>query len=327
MSLALVAFTILLCASILFVFYLLNIAKIVKSTYNVDYSVDLNERATEALGILEQQSGGVNVMDLLGRGLSLNSNMLEYTVDDTLEKVYDDPYRMMLDFDVGFLAGYGDAVGASCEVSPPASFFDNGAPRFLLKWPGKTKPTEPHFVTSLYGPRYIYEKCSCHQGMDFRFTEGSDVYATYPGLVEFAGTDETGVYGILIRIKHWIGVDKKENIGDATRPDFYTYYGHLKQAFAKVGQWVNAGEHIADSGNTGKSTGAHLHLELRNSQKNALNPCTFLEYKPMECTLFESRSMSCGSSKKAPLTFDVAVPGAIKSGEHYLTKATGVLYK
>jgi murein DD-endopeptidase MepM/ murein hydrolase activator NlpD len=74
------------------------------------------------------------------------------------------------------------------------------------------------------------------------------VYAAGNGKVVYTGNRGDG-YGVMIRIDH----------GDG----FETLYGHLSQSAVKVGDEVYKGQRIATSGNTGRSTGAHLHFEVR----------------------------------------------------------------
>jgi murein DD-endopeptidase MepM/ murein hydrolase activator NlpD len=66
----------------------------------------------------------------------------------------------------------------------------------------------------------------------------------------------------LIKIKHAFGIE--------------TRYGHLSKIRVKVGQKVSRGERIGDMGNTGRSTGTHLHYEIRNNGK-AVNPMNYLK--------------------------------------------------
>ncbi|GMA88191.1 hypothetical protein GCM10025868_34410 [Angustibacter aerolatus] len=76
----------------------------------------------------------------------------------------------------------------------------------------------------------------------------------------FAG-QQSG-YGNKVEIRHWDGT--------------VSWYGHLSQIEVKVGQDVDAGEEIARSGNTGHSTGPHLHLEVHPGGKGPVNPRPWL---------------------------------------------------
>ncbi|MGN0037361.1 MAG: peptidoglycan DD-metalloendopeptidase family protein [Bacteroidaceae bacterium] len=92
----------------------------------------------------------------------------------------------------------------------------------------------------------IYGTTKFHNGMDFSAPQGTDVYATGDGTVVKAGW-ETG-YGNTIEIDHGFG--------------YHTRYAHLKDFRARRGQRVVRGEVIGYVGNTGKSTGPHLHYEV-----------------------------------------------------------------
>ncbi|MBI1171222.1 peptidoglycan DD-metalloendopeptidase family protein [bacterium] len=98
-----------------------------------------------------------------------------------------------------------------------------------------------------------------HEGQDMAGDYGSSVYATADGTVTYAGW-ESG-YGRLIKITHAFGIE--------------TRYGHLSQIEVNVGQKVSRGEKIGDMGNSGRSTGTHLHYEVRLSG-TAVNPMTFI---------------------------------------------------
>jgi murein DD-endopeptidase MepM/ murein hydrolase activator NlpD len=99
-----------------------------------------------------------------------------------------------------------------------------------------------------------------HAGMDLATPVGSPVTAAGDGVVTYAGW-RFG-YGFLVEVKHAQG--------------FSTRYGHLSKPIAHEGQRVNAGDLIALSGNTGRSTGAHLHFEVRRNNI-ALNPVPFVK--------------------------------------------------
>lgn len=110
--------------------------------------------------------------------------------------------------------------------------------------------------TSGFGPRWG----RAHNGTDFAAPKGTPVYATADGTVVFAGTS-TG-FGKLVRIQHAFGIQ--------------TYYAHNSKLRVKVGQKVSRGDHISDMGNTGRSTGNHLHYEIRVGGK-PVNPMTYIK--------------------------------------------------
>lgn len=99
-----------------------------------------------------------------------------------------------------------------------------------------------------------------HEGIDLAGAPGSPIYATADGTVTHAGW-ESG-YGNMVEIRHPYG--------------YTTRYGHLSKVRVEEGQKVSRGERIGDMGSTGRSTGTHLHYEVRVGGK-ALNPMTFIK--------------------------------------------------
>lgn len=99
-----------------------------------------------------------------------------------------------------------------------------------------------------------------HEGIDMAAPVGTPVYATGEGTVVFAGWQRG--YGNLIKIQHELGTE--------------TRYGHLSKIRVKVGQKVSRGSQIGDMGNTGRSTGSHLHYEVRVNGR-AVNPMSFIK--------------------------------------------------
>ncbi|WP_121115602.1 M23 family metallopeptidase [Croceibacterium ferulae] len=102
-----------------------------------------------------------------------------------------------------------------------------------------------------------------HAGLDFAAPMGSPVLATAGGRVSFVGTK--GGYGRTVEITHGNGL--------------MTRYGHLSGWKAKVGDRVRAGDQVGMLGSTGRSTGPHLHFEVRVHGR-AVNPMPFLQNAP-----------------------------------------------
>jgi murein DD-endopeptidase MepM/ murein hydrolase activator NlpD len=99
-----------------------------------------------------------------------------------------------------------------------------------------------------------------HEGTDMAAPYGTPVYATADGVVVHAGWQ--GAYGRLIKIRHEFGIE--------------TRFAHLSQIRVKVGQRVSRGDRIGDMGNSGRSTGTHLHYEIRVNGK-AMNPMKYIK--------------------------------------------------
>jgi len=111
-------------------------------------------------------------------------------------------------------------------------------------------------LTSGFGQRWG----RLHAGTDFAGAHGTPIMATADGVVSHAGW-QSG-YGRLVKIEHAFGIE--------------TRYAHMSRIRVKPGQRVSRGDRIGDMGNTGRSTGTHLHYEVRVDQK-AINPMTYIK--------------------------------------------------
>jgi murein DD-endopeptidase MepM/ murein hydrolase activator NlpD len=109
-------------------------------------------------------------------------------------------------------------------------------------------PTDSHKITSGFGIRRdpFTRRATFHSGLDFGGDTGDPIYAAAYGTVTEAGHD--GALGISITVSHGNGIQ--------------TRYSHLSKVRTAVGTKVSKGERIADLGNTGRSTGPHLHYEV-----------------------------------------------------------------
>jgi murein DD-endopeptidase MepM/ murein hydrolase activator NlpD len=124
-----------------------------------------------------------------------------------------------------------------------------------------SSPVKKYYISSYYGERFdpFLGKESSHFGLDFAGPIDNEVMATSPGVIKFAG--RKGNYGNLIEIDHGYKVT--------------TRYGHLKSLKVAKGDIVTRGQIIGIQGNTGRSSGPHLHYEIRYMNK-PYNPINFL---------------------------------------------------
>ncbi|MGW7262844.1 M23 family metallopeptidase [Streptomyces sp. NPDC054842] len=109
-----------------------------------------------------------------------------------------------------------------------------------------------------------------HSGQDYAVPTGTEVVAAHGGTVVKTGGNGAGdgpAYGNAVVIRH----------GNGT----YSQYAHLSRVDVRVGQVVATGQHIALSGNTGNSSGPHLHFEIRTTANygSAIDPVSFLRGK------------------------------------------------
>lgn len=146
------------------------------------------------------------------------------------------------------------------------SLFDSwkrmdAVPHGVLAVPSQ-KPVQQFRYTSGFGVRVdpFNHEVSMHPGLDMAAPTGTPVYATADGIVDRA--ERAGGYGNLVELDHGKGVQ--------------TRYGHLSQILVHDGERVHRGDLIALVGSTGRSTGSHLHYEVRIDGR-AVNPMPFLQ--------------------------------------------------
>ena len=129
-----------------------------------------------------------------------------------------------------------------------------------------------------------------HYGMDLDLETGDSVKSAFDGVVRISAWDGGG-YGNYILVRHYNGLE--------------TIYGHLSKALVPVGTFVKAGQLIGYGGSTGRSTGSHLHFEVRY-QGNPINPALmydFPDYKlrkdnfTITAALFNYYSRTVGRSR------------------------------
>jgi hypothetical protein len=120
-------------------------------------------------------------------------------------------------------------------------------------------------VSQMFGENPdLYPLTKGHNGIDFAIPNGTPIYAAHDGSIIRADLDQTG-YGNHVRILHAEG--------------WGTLYGHMQSFAVGQGRPVKAGDLLGESDNTGRSTGPHLHFELRTSMLNgqtAIDPMPYL---------------------------------------------------
>lgn len=141
-------------------------------------------------------------------------------------------------------------------------------------------PIRGNYVTSHYGYRPQFGRT--HKGIDLRAAVGDTVYSAFTGRVRLTRF-ERGGYGFYVIVRHENGLE--------------TVYGHLSRFLVKPDQYVKAGQPIALSGNTGRSTGPHLHFETR-FMGYAINPEAIFDFAN-RCTHTDSYTFSKATYTKA----------------------------
>ena len=206
------------------------------------------------LGVLAQrQVESRRVGDLEERVASLRSRQAHVATLaarlDSVESAYR-RMRTMLGTDAGESAGPELPPSASGGDVPPRVAGGEGS--LPAGWP----LARPGFVTRRFLSGGV---ASGHPGLDVAVPTGSYVRAVAAGTVREAGRDS--VYGRFLRLVH----------EDGTR----TVYGHASHLFVRAGERVERGQVIALSGNSGRSTAPHLHIEVRRSGRR-IDPLRYL---------------------------------------------------
>ena len=142
-------------------------------------------------------------------------------------------------------------------------------------------PTSSRVITSQFGPRWGRQ----HKGLDIKVYTGDTIRAAFTGKVRIVRYEAKG-YGNYVVIRHNNGLE--------------TIYGHLSKHLVRENQVVRAGQPIGLGGNTGRSTGSHLHFETRLCGV-ALNPALFFDFRNQDITsdfyTFRRSTMESESAK------------------------------
>lgn len=133
---------------------------------------------------------------------------------------------------------------------------------FRIDMTGFCMPTTNTKITSKFGPR----RRRMHNGLDVKVYIGDTIRAAFDGKVRMVKYERRG-YGKYVVIRHENGLE--------------TVYGHLSKQLVKEDQYVEAGEVIGLGGNTGRSTGSHLHFETRFLGQ-AINPALLFDFEKQD---------------------------------------------
>jgi murein DD-endopeptidase MepM/ murein hydrolase activator NlpD len=162
-----------------------------------------------------------------------------------------------------------------------------------------------------------------HSGIDLPAPRGAEVLAAGPGTVVWAGiglfssssNDLNDPYGLAVAIRH--------DFGYKDQP-LYTVYAHMEKVLVIVGQWVNTGDVVGKVGDTGVSTGPHLHFEVRlgeNAFLNTRNPELWLS-PPQGYGVLVGRVMTTYGQRLD--SYEVQLE-SLDTGKYYLVKTYGAL--
>ena len=143
------------------------------------------------------------------------------------------------------------------RVNPYGTMFDSLKEDVHIPMAGFVLPA-PGYVTSPYG----WRRNRMHKGTDIKVQVGDSIRSAWPGQVRIVGWDPRG-YGYFVVVRHDNGLD--------------TVYGHLSRPLVDEYEPVKAGYVLGLGGNTGRSTGSHLHWEIRYLGE-AMNPAGFVDF-------------------------------------------------
>ena len=146
-------------------------------------------------------------------------------------------------------------------------------------------------LTSKFGYRTIAGKREWHQGIDLAQVGNVPILATADGVVRDAWGASASSYGNVIFLQHTINGKRMD-----------TTYAHLKSISVKKGAKVKQGQVIGYMGNTGRSTGQHLHFEIHNGawlkgQPNAVDPLPYISKTNTNTKVEPKKSLKSGTYK------------------------------
>ena len=218
------------------------------------------------LPILDNLDRSIANIDILvnSRINGINNILKEASLDDNVKELYNVNYSNFNDVKTEDNVIFKDSILVKrsdfAELRNNIEYM-NFLESFLNSIP-IAKPMKNYYISSKFGSRIdpFTKKVKTHRGLDFVGPYDSVVYAPADGVVDIVAV--RGGFGNSIEINH--GNDIK------------TEYAHLKQALVKPGDVVKRGDKIAVQGTTGRSTGQHLHWEVKVRRKN-VDPMKFIK--------------------------------------------------
>ena len=230
-------------------------AKLVKALKKVDqlsYEADLSQQNNEQIfrQIEEALVISVKPLEKMFKSVGLDLNSILNVIRNTYSG-YGGPNLPISQLPIDSLTNNEKLAAKMVD-----QILELGAWRIAVqKIPFAHPLNETFQYTSGFGPRWG----TMHYGTDMAAKHGSAILATADGVINFAGWEKG--YGKLIKIKHDFGYE--------------TRYAHLSKINVSVGQRISQGDQIGKMGNTGRSTGTHLHYEIRRNGK-PINPMKYI---------------------------------------------------
>ena len=230
----------------------------------------LKQKLTEVASRFENLRSGIDSLVLVNDQLRVSANLEPIQPEMRLVGVGGNGFNFSTEFSIssGNL-DLNDAIDLVDEITRKFEFEKSQhqeiAKQFrtnekLFESIPALKPTAGNYSYNGFGMRMhpILKRYKRHEGLDINTDRGTPVIAPGKGRVTFVG--RRGGYGLAIEIDHGFG--------------YNTFYAHLSKSLVKKGQYITRGDLIAKTGNTGLSSGPHLHYEVRHNGVK-LNPVDF----------------------------------------------------
>mgnify|MGYP002425834679 FL=1 len=209
------------------------------------------------LGLLVLAAAPVQAQDLIARQAPIDRKLK--SVDSVaLQRLFERERELDVNYARELYPGWNNRFARSYDVVMPDSF------RIDLR--GFYMPTDSRRITSNFGYRRAFRRQ--HEGLDIKVYIGDTIRSAFDGKVRVVRYDRGG-YGYYVVIRHPNGLE--------------TLYGHLSKQLVDEDQIVKAGEPIGLGGNTGLSTGSHLHFETRFLGR-AINPVLMFDFPNQDVT-------------------------------------------
>lgn len=278
------------------IFGLLMLTRVVNMTHAVEIkktlyvSIEMEDKGTEIISLMNSNVSGMKYMEVIGDFSAHNHETYidaqKSSVKGTILKLRKGGYNFYIVWPGGTETLEEGSLDCSLVVDKD----------IILMWP----VPDSHIISSSYGGERTTPTPHMHEGIDMP-GDGLTVVAAADGEVVLAGwedpSDTSRGFGLRVTIKHTFSGNK----------EFYTIYGHLSKVSAKAGDKVVKGQEIGKTGNTGYSTGPHLHFELADGEytsRNSINPCPYVG-NPVGCT-----DPSAPSISASIYGTEIPIPGA-----------------
>ncbi len=241
-----------------------------KNSYKFEAIPIISELRTEAFALkinsnpsvdIKKQTGSINLVSIFSAGFRTSLDFTALQKGDDLVMIYEQKYRMGKPFSMPTLKAAMVETNNNPHyiyLNDDDRYYDEKGTQiesFLLALPVRGARISSRFSKRRFHP--ILKRWKAHLGIDYAVRRGTPIVAAANGRVVYAA--RMGAYGNLIKLRHKDGYE--------------TRYAHMKsfRRGIKRGKKVRKGQTIGYVGTTGRSTGPHLHFELRKNGR-AINP-------------------------------------------------------